>query len=373
MAKGFSLADQLFNSQKVAYLSGLFVASDPGFDGPGFERAVMARLGEFELKARIDWIAKCLVDALPDGFDMAGAAIISALPAPCDPGLSDDDFGDFIFAPLGEYVVQRGMDTPEFALDVLAEITTRFSMEYAIRPFINTWPDITLARLEIWATHPHYHVRRLVSEGTRPKLPWGMKINTAPGRGLPFLDMLYGDKTRFVTRSVANHLNDISKIDPGAVMDRLDIWADGGAQTAKELAWVRNHALRGLIKLGDVRALGMLGYRRDAAVELRRFDLDKTEVLIGDQLRFEIALGCETECPVLVDYIIHYRRAGGLAPKVKKLKQGVIPKGGVLNMVKSYRFPRDATTVKVMPGMHKIEIQVNGRVLGMREFDVVDG
>ena len=344
----------------------------PGFDRAAFERDVMARLPDLELKARIDWIAACLDGALPGPFGGLAEVIVAALPAPCDPTLGDDDFGDFIFAPLGELVVRRGMSEPERALDVLEEVTQRFSMEYAIRPFLNAHEDVVFARLERWVEHAHYHVRRLVSEGTRPKLPWGIGIGMAPERALPLLDRLHGDRARFVTRSVANHLNDLSRMMPGVVMDRLEGWAVQGRQQARELDWMRKHALRTLVKAGDARALAMLGYRADAPVRLAALELDRAQVRPGAQIAFEVVLEAAETCPVLVDYVLEFHRGAGLVPrrKVMKLGQGVVRPGKPLVLVKRYRVPEAATTVKVVPGPHRVEVQVNGRVLGGADFEV---
>ncbi|UYV35941.1 hypothetical protein N4R57_12885 [Rhodobacteraceae bacterium D3-12] len=373
MAKGFSLADQLFNPEKLGYLAGLFASAVPGFERVAFEREVLSRLGELELKARIDWIAECLDRALPGAFEPLAEAIVAALPAPCDPTLSDDDFGDFIFAPLGELVVRRGIDAPERSLDVLEEVTQRFSMEYAIRPFLNACEDAVFDRLEGWSRHPHYHVRRLVSEGTRPKLPWGKKINADPARALGLLDVLHADGTRFVTRSVANHMNDLSRMMPGVVMDRLEAWGAAGKQNARELAWMRKHALRTLVKQGDARAMAMLGYRADAPVTLKTLTLDRARVPVGEQITFEVTLSAAERTPVLVDYLLEFHRGQALAPrrKVMKLGQGVVDPGKPLRFTKRYRIPRDATTVKIVPGPHRVSIQVNGQVLGGIDFEVV--
>ncbi|MDU8929063.1 hypothetical protein RXV86_16840 [Alisedimentitalea sp. MJ-SS2] len=374
MAKGYSLADQLFNAEKVAYLGELVSEAAPGFDAPGFSRDVMARLHDLELKARINWIAECLDLALPGPFDALAAVIAAALPAPCDPALRDDDFGDFIFAPLGELVVRRGMETPDRALDVLEEVTQRFSMEYAIRPFLNAHEDLVLDRLGKWCDHEHYHVRRLVSEGTRPRLPWGIAIAMDPDRALPLLDRLYDDDTRFVTRSVANHLNDLSKLMPGTVMQRLACWDQAGRQAVDELGWMRKHALRTLVKQGEPKALAMLGYLADAPVRLTDLSLTGVPVAMGDQMRFAVTLEADEESPVLVDYVLYFHRGDDGPPrrKVMKLGQAVVRLDRPLRLEKHYRMPRGASTVKVLPGPHRIEIQVNGRVLGGADFDVLD-
>ncbi|MDQ2091425.1 hypothetical protein [Marimonas arenosa] len=374
MAQGFSLADQLFNAGKVVGLGQRVAAAAPGFAASAFAEAVMARLPELELKARIGWIAECLDARLPRDFEDLAAVILAALPPSCDPGLSDGDFGDFIYAPLGELVVRRGLDRPERALDLLEELTQRFSMEYAIRPFLNAHEDLVFARLAAWCGHPHYHVRRLVSEGTRPKLPWGSGIAADPARALPLLDALHGDATRFVTRSVANHLNDLSKLMPEVVIDRLEGWATAGRQAPEEFGWMRAHALRTLVKDGDARALALLGYRADAPVRLAALELDRARLQAGEPLRFAVVLAADADSPVLVDYVVHFHRGPGQAPRrrVMKLGQAVVQPGQALRLEKRYRLPKAATTVKVVPGPHRLEVQVNGRVLGGVDFEVVD-
>ena len=373
MAKGFSLADQLFNPAKVHYLAGLVAGAAPGFEPARFEAEVNARLPELELKARIGWIAECLDRALPGDFAALAGVIGRALPEPLDPALGDNDFGDFIFAPLGELVVRRGMDEPARALDVLEALTQRFSMEYALRPFLNAHEDAVYARLEDWARHGHYHVRRLVSEGTRPRLPWGIGISAPPERALPLLDTLHADRARFVTRSVANHLNDLTKAMPGVVMDRLEDWAARGAQEKAELDWMRRHALRTLVKAGDGRAMAMLGYHTGAKVRLEALELEGARVAMGEVLGFAVSLSAEEPCAVLVDYAIHFHRGAGQAPKrkVMKLGQGRIAPGELLRLEKRYRIPKEATTVQTRPGPHRLEVQVNGRVLGGMDFEVI--
>jgi len=205
MAQGFSLKDQLFNAETVAHLGGLFQSADV-FDATPFVQEVMAGLVPLELKARINWIADVLARHLPRDFGQASDAILSALPPPLDPGLRDDDFGHFIYAPLGVFVENHGLESHfSRSLEMLEALTQRFSMEFSIRAFLNRWPSQTLAQMQLWLDHDHYHVRRLVSEGTRPRLPWGQNVGLTQDDTLPLLDRLHGDPTRYVTRSVANH------------------------------------------------------------------------------------------------------------------------------------------------------------------------
>ena len=374
MAQGFSLKDQLFNADTLGDLAAEYSAALPFFDAEAFHAEVVAGLKGRELLERLDWIADCIANRLAPDFPTMSAQLLAAMPAKLDPGLSDDDFGRFIHAVPGILAVRHGLEEHhDQALDLLYEATQRFSMEFYIRPFLNRWPEDTLARLSHWAGDKNYHVRRLVSEGTRPKLPWAKKIDMAPLDALPLLDRLFDDPTRYVTRSVANHLNDIAKIDATAVVDALTRWQASGRQTEKEMTWMTRHGLRTLIKQGHPAALEMLGYRQDAPVRLSCVDLADVTPRIGDGLALSLTLetGSKKDVPVLVDYVIRFHRPDGReGRKVFKLKQAVVPAGGSLDLSKRHVLKGNATTFKLHPGLHAIEVQVNGRVLGQVAFDL---
>ncbi len=361
MAEGFSLKDQLFNRDKTRYLAGLFAGADVAFDAAAFEAAVMGRLPELELKARIHWIADCLAAHVPGALETVAPVIRRALPPPLDPALTDDDFGDFIFAPLGEWVsalTETEADLP-LALDLLEEITQRFSMEYAIRPLLKRWPEPVLARMLDWTGHDSYHVRRFASEGTRPRLPWGLAVGLPPRATLPVLDALHGDRARFVTRSVANHLNDIAKSDPQQVVDCLTNWQGQGLQSQKELDWITSHALRGLVKAGDPRALTLLGY--DPKLALRAELSLPQRVRIGDRLELQCSLSGPKGARVLVDYALTFQRAGGrTSTKVFKWKQGRLG-AEALHLAKSHPLKAQASTFTLQPGPHRVTLMVNGQ------------
>ena len=372
MAERFSLKDHLFNKDKVAYLAGLFADADRSFDADGFQAAVMSRMLDLELKDRIFWIAEVLGDHLPRDFMQAVAVIENALPPPLDPTLSDDDFGDFIFAPLGEYVAAHGIeDHRDRALDALERITQRFSMEWPIRPFLNRWPEETLGRMRAWAGHDNYHVRRLVSEGSRPKLPWGTAVKINYREGLALLDLLYADPTRFVTRSVANHLNDVTKKDPALVLDTLARWKVEGRQTPKELEWMTRHALRTLVKQGDPAAMEHLGYPANPPVEVETLTIAPGTVAIGGTAEITIVLRAGADTRVIVDYAMHFRKANGsTAPKVFKVADRALAAGETVTLAKRHRFKGDATTFKLYPGAQSVEVQVNGKRLARAAFEL---
>lgn len=369
----FSLKDALFNAEKVAYLAGLFGAADVRFDAAGFERNVMAEMLPLELKARMTLIARVLAQYLPDDFHAAADVIEAALPAPLDPSKTDDDFGDFIFGPLGTYVEEHGIGHFDRSMALLKEITKRFSMEYAIRPFLNVHPDRTLGVLADWTFDENYHVRRLVSEGTRPKLPWGMKVGLDVRDAIPFLDALHSDETRYVTRSVANHLNDIAKIDPALVIETLQRWHVKGEQGGKELDWITRHALRTLVKKGDPAAMELLGYGPDPAIEVGDVVLSAGHVAIGDVLEFDVAIEARGAAKLLVDYAVEFVKAdGSRKPKVFKLKQLSLKSGERVVLTKRHRFKGDATTFRLYPGDTRIVLQINGVARGDATFELTE-
>ncbi|MEQ6203690.1 hypothetical protein ABMC88_11605 [Sulfitobacter sp. HNIBRBA2951] len=374
MADKTLMKDQLFNATSVGQLADEFAAGVAGFDPARFARDSLAGFAERELMARMEWMADCLETQLAADFPTMADQLEAAMPAPLDPALRDDDFGHFIHALPGILAARHGLENHRSrAMELLYAATQRFSMEFYIRAFLNRWPDETLAQLALWAGDTNYHVRRLVSEGTRPRLPWAVGVGLTPAQTLPLLDMLHADPARFVTRSVANHLNDLSKIAPDKVLDRLARWQAEGRQTPKELAWMRRHALRTLIKQGHAGAMAALGYRADAFVEAQ-ITLGAVRVPIGGALDLQITLTSAEDLPVLVDYRLEFARAGGkTAQKVFKLKAAEVKAGVPLALRKAHKLKGGASTFTLYPGAHRVTVQVNGRDVGTAAFDLTEG
>lgn len=373
MSSGFSLKDQLFNRERVKYLAGLFLEADPSFDSAGFVKKVMKGFQPLELKQRIVHITQALEKHLDSDFKIAAKQIVEALPPPLDPTKTDDDFGDFIFAPLGEFVVRNGLEAKHrnLALKTLRELTQRFSMEDAMRAFINTWPEETFERLSKWSTDKNYHVRRLVSESTRPFLPWSVRLNIDASKPMELLEKLHSDSTRYVTRSVANHLNDISKIDPDLVLKTLKKWKTEGQQSEDEMAWMTRHALRTLVKKGHAGALKTLGFRPNPKISIGKFALSPQKVKPGEAIEFSFEISADQKESLLVDYIIHFVKANGTsAPKVFKLKQLQLEKGEKILVKKRHPFRANATTFTLYPGTHHITLQINGMILDKLSFEM---
>lgn len=386
------LKDQIFNRGSIARIasdiSRSSAAAGHPFDARLFTDECVARFGEQELKARMAWITDRLRAHLPTrgGDDPAAVAasvgiLIDALPPQLDPTLADDDFGDFIHQPFAQFVAEncRTAGLLDLGLDALHEITRRFSAEYAIRFFLDDFPGPTLARLEAWSRDPNYHVRRLCSEGTRPLLPWAPRLSIDPAAALPLLDTLAADPTRYVTRSVANHLNDIAKRDPDLVVSTLARWRDeaAGGRVTPDLAFITRHASRTLVKAGHTGALALLGYDADAHLALAEVAVPGL-VALGGSLDFALTLeGCGSAVPVVVDYAIWPAdavvvKSTGLARgrKVFKLKQAVVPPDAPLRLTKRHPLRASMTTRQATTGPHVIEFLVNGRPRGRAEFTI---
>lgn len=372
----FSLKDHLFNRNRVSYLADLFHERDPDFDAPGFVRKAMLGLADLELKQRITHIAIALESFLDPNFRVAAQQITKALPPPLDPTRTDDDFGDFIFAPLGEFVVRQGMAEKwvSLSLRTLKEITQRFSMEYAIRAFINAYPQTTLDELKKWATDKNYHVRRLVSEGTRPSLPWSGKISIDPMTVTPILGQLHADPTRYVTRSVANHLNDLSKINPDAVLKLLTEWQSAGRQSPTELQWIAKHALRTLIKRGHPPAMEFLGFATRPKIKINDFQITPSKLFPGESVELHVSVTAQKPVSLVIDYVIDFPKANGKrSQKVHKLKQIEVVSGETILLRKRHPLRANATTFKLYPGTHHVTLQINGQTLDRRSFELLNG
>ncbi len=374
MAEPFSLKDALFNKTKLVNIADEIHAVYNTFPSDEFVSTCLAAFPELELKQRIVWIRKRLQAYLPPDYRKAVTVLLQALPAANDHTKTDNDFGDFIYAPYNDFVAAYGRTRQDvaFSLEALKEITMRFSAEDAIRYFINDFPNETFHVLEQWTHDSHYHVRRLVSEGTRPKLPWSVKITIPIEKPIPLLDNLFHDRTRYVTRSVANHLNDISKFNPDLVLETLERWQTSEKQDPKEMEYIIKHSLRTLVKLGNKKAIEFLHFSAEPEVEISQFEIKKTTVRVGEALDFSFDITAKKDERLILDYIIYFvSKAGTLTnKKVFKIKQCTVKKGETHHIHK--RHPLRVMTTRVLyPGKHTLEIQINGTKVAQQSFVLV--
>src|SRR5690606_5987163 len=254
--------------------------------------------------------------ALPGGF-RRNLGILRELAPRLQPGFAT------LFLP--DYVALHGRAESDraAALDALRYFTRFGSAEFAIREFLRDDLAGTLATMRAWADDENEHVRRLASEGTRPRLPWSFHlpaIAADPALAAPILEALRADPSLYVRKSVANHLNDVTRAHPQWVLARVRQWPRDNAHTA----WIVRRALRTLIKAGDRRALAVIGAGKRAKVSVARFTISPVHVRLGGRIAFalEIASTAAAAQRLVVDYAVHYvKKSGASAIKVFKWKE----------------------------------------------------
>jgi 3-methyladenine DNA glycosylase AlkC len=341
----------------------------PAFDRRAFERHALRGLDALEMKARAMQIADALEATLPADFDTACSAIEAALapPLPVDGATAGRDPGDglagWVVWPLGEFVARRGLDHPERALRALHALTQRLTAEFAIRPLIVRHPELVLATLQRWTSDPSPHVRRLASEGSRPRLPWGLRLQSLvadPTPTLPILAALQDDPSEYVRRSVANHLNDIAKDHPDLVVDWVRMHLRDATPARRALL---AHASRTLVKQGHAPMLALWGAGR--AFEGRcTVKVAPRRIAVGDNVTFTLSMQstAKSEQALLIDYAVHHVKANGAtSAKVFKGWKLTLGAGQARTLARRHSF-RPVTTRRYHAGRHAIELSINGRV-----------
>ncbi len=278
----------------------------------------------------------------------------------------------FLYLPHVFYVAQYGLDHFEVSMHAQYELTQRFSAEFSIRSFLERYPEETLARLEVWARDPSPHVRRLVSEGTRPRLPWAPRLRRFqedPRPVLHLLELLKDDPELYVRRSVANNLNDIGKDHPDVLVETARRWLEDASE---ERQWLVRHALRSAVKRAEPGALDVLGYGSDAAVKIGNVRLTPKRPVTGGSVNvaFEITNAASRHQRVLVDLRVHFVKANGSAsPKVFKLSTLDLAPGETAALKKTITL-ENLTTRKHYPGTHRVEVVINGRTHPLARFEL---
>lgn len=339
----------------------------PTFNSKEFQK-LSKKLGPLELKKRVLLITSELKIFLPKDYRKALGILVQAM--------DKSDLSGFALWPFSEYISQFGLDHFDDSLEAMYKLTQRFTAEWAIRPFILKDHRKVMNILKKWIDDESVHVRRWISEGTRPLLPWGQKIPLFvldPTHTLLLLDKLRHDEELYVRKSVANHLNDISKNHPQVVIDILRMWEkDAPTEHREKINWIKRHALRTLIKKGHPGALKLMGVGEKLSIRITEITLNKKKFKIGDKLTFEFEITSTSPKiqKLVVDYGIDFVKANGKkGKKIFKLKTfDLAPRNKIL--LKKVHSLKEITTMVYYPGIHHLTIQINGKVMKSIEFDL---
>jgi 3-methyladenine DNA glycosylase AlkC len=359
----------------VGHISSQLVQHVPDFKRTAFEKPILAQLGDLELKERAQLIADQMHAVLPTASKKRAKIVRSMLhPRGTEKGQQSDSEGitGWGMFPLGMVVGQYGLGDFEGSLQLLKEMTGHFSSEFDVRFFLIEDQDRALGIMSGWIDHPDYHVRRLLSEGTRPRLPWGMqlpKLIADPSPMLPLLEALRDDEEEYVRRSVANHLNDIAKDHPDLVAKLARKWLKGANPTREKLV---RHACRSLIKQGHTATLEAFGLGAPK-IELTKLSIKTKKVTFGDALDFSATIRSTSKQKqsLVIDYLVHFKKANGdLVGKVFKWKKISIVPGESLTIEKSHAI-KPITTRRYYEGKQGLSLRVNGQDFGSEKFTLI--
>jgi len=366
----------VFNRELIAGMADHLGRHFPDFDTSEFRASATRGLDDLELKERSDNIVEALAQFLPESFEKSAPVLMASLMQ--DPPddlyevrISESGIAGWAIMPMGQYVALHGQEHFDISMQLLEAMTSRFTSESAIRPFLIEQPVKTLAQMLNWTKNGNRHVRRLASEGCRPRLPWSMQLTEFvkdPGPLLPILEALKNDGAEYVRRSVANNLNDIAKDHPDLVAGIAAEWL---VEASKDQQRMVRHACRSLLKQGHQKTLTALGYARPQ-VSMGEITITTKLVNLGEYLEFDIDLQSRSDTPqlLMIDYIIHHKKAnGGTTPKVFKWKNLTVGPNESPHYQKRHAI-RKITTREYYAGTHFLEIQINGKSFGKSEFEL---
>ena len=353
----------IFNAARIRHIADETQAVYPSFDSARFVARCVEGLDDLSLMQRLRRVSEALHATLPADY-RAALRILRALAPRLNSG--------FVSMALPEYVAAYGADDVDASLDALQFFTRVGSSEFAIRHFLRRDLHGTLAVMTRWSTDENEHVRRLASEGTRSHLPWakgvpGLVTQARSTRAI--VDALYRDESETVRRSVANHVNDLSRDHPDVAADIAAGWSAAPDDHTPQVA---RHAMRTLVKKGHPAALAVLGFSgADFAVDGPVVTDDV--VPLGSSVHFTARVTNEGTHPAraAIDFVLHFQKSrGSTRPKVFKIGTRQIAPGETVDIAKAYSF-RSQTTRVFHPGEHAVELQVNGVPFGRATFQLV--
>ncbi len=365
-----ALKDQ-YGPEVAETLAARLVAVYPEFDQQQFLTLALNGYTELDLMARGRHIAAALKLTLPDDYQQAVAVLLKSLGGPL---IDAGSFGmsAFFYLPHTQFIAMYGLDDLETSMGAQYLLTQRFTAEFSIRPFIERYPEQVLDILKVWSQDDSEHVRRLVSEGTRSRLPWAPRLRqfvSDPQPVIALLELLKDDPSLYVRRSVANHLNDLGKDNPVLLNNIARRWMQGASP---EREWLLRHALRSAVKRCDPDALDILGYGKTEGIELTDTRISPDDPTIGEAVKIKVTLANQGEQPVplMADFRIFYVKSNGQTrPKVFKLKSTTLEAGQSMTLEKKVSLAQMSTR-KHYPGHHMVELQLNGQMVTLGSFEL---
>lgn len=349
----------MYNESFLREFGGKLHAAYREFDVEGFiSEAMQEPWDTLELKGRMRRITETLGKVLPPRYEDA-LKVLYAIDEDCV-GFPYLIFPDFV------EVFGGGEEHWELSMAALERFTPKSSAEFAVRPFMLRDPQRMMRQMLVWAQSPDEHVRRLASEGSRPRLPWGQALpvfKRDPAPVLPVLELLKADPSLYVRKSVANNLNDIAKDHPSVVIETARRWIGDNAHTD----WIVRHACRSLIRKADPQIMALFGYAAEEEgtplTSSAALTVEPEVLRIGDSCELQYALTVREGEPVRIriEYGIDFVKSGGkTSRKLFLLSDKTVPGGTSLSGVRTHRWA-DLTTRKHYPGEHVISLLVNGR------------
>ncbi|WP_028486498.1 DNA alkylation repair protein [Thiomicrorhabdus chilensis] len=356
----------VFNVQSIDELSRQLAQTSPGFNQSLFvERVFQPEWDDLSLLQRIAHVSESVHEVLNLPYVKALPILKRVAPHFC--GIFHWVFPD--------YVARYGLSHYECSMQALAEFTRFSTSEYAIRVFLHAKPQPTLEQMIGWCSSDDAHLRRLASEGVRPRLPWAKHlpwIADRPEIVLPIIEALKSDESAYVRKSVANLLNDLSKQQPDWVLALCTQWHHEGESLSKQTEWIIRHGLRTLLKKGDSQALSLLGYKRPHPLMVKSWQCD-SRVKRGQRLHFFVEMQSfdSTLGKMRLEYALTFKRKHLQGyRKVFKLAEGDY-RQSCKKFNKQHSFEK-ITTRSYYPGTHAIELLVNGVMLAASEFELID-
>jgi 3-methyladenine DNA glycosylase AlkC len=351
---------EMFNEARYRKIARDVAAVFPGFEQKEFLKLTLPGLAPLALLQRLRRATEALHATLPASYPQALDLLIRVAP----------QWGEgFTALVLPDFVGLYGLEDFKRSLEALKFFTQFGSSEFAIRHFLLRDLPRTLREMEKWSRDGNEHVRRLASEGCRPRLPWSFKLRELiadPSPVAPILDNLRSDPSLYVRKSVANHLNDITKDHPAWALERIAGWDLAEPRTA----WIAKRALRTMIKKGDRSALAVIGAGERAEIKVGGFTVAPRKLKLGEALTlsFKLTSTARLAQKLVVDYAIHYvKQSGAASVKVFKWKEATLAPGANLTVAKRQRI-QDFTTRKHHAGEHVVELMVNGERFAQSRF-----